>query len=142
MDSTGLTRLVAELLYAVQALAGYAGPAQAPLVEFLPQVELRAMACDGTCDIRGWYAGGSTIYLDDRLDPAGNLWDRGILVHEIVHYVQELAGAFGASPTCQRWLEREHEAYALQRRWLRANRPTAPPPSYARFPRISIDCDG
>ncbi len=141
MNSTVLTRLIAELLYAVQVLTGYPGPAEAPRVEFVPHLQLEQMACEGRCDIRGWYPGGSTIYLDDRLDPIDSVWDRSILVHEIVHYVQERAGAFGQLPTCRRWLEREDQAYALQRQWLRANRPSGPPPGYTRFPRITIDCD-
>jgi hypothetical protein len=141
VESTGIARLIAELLTVVQALTGYTGPAQAPVVELVAHVELQEMACEGTCEVRGWYAGGSTIYLDDRLDPENNMWDRGILVHEIVHYLQEQDGAFGIVPTCRRWLEREEEAYAAQRQWLRANRPNGPPPRYARFPRITIDCD-
>lgn len=132
--------MTAELLVVVQALTGYPGPAQAPVVEFIPHVELQEMACEGTCEVRGWYAGGSTIYLDDRLDPENNMWDRGILVHELTHYLQEQDSAFGAVPTCRRWLEREGEAYAMQRQWLRVNLPNGPPPRYARFPRIAIEC--
>jgi len=98
------------------------------------------MACTEQCEVLGWYAGGSTIYLDDRLDPLGNMWDRGIVVHEIVHYLQEEAGAFDALAACRRWLEREDEAFAVQRQWLRANHPNRPPPRYAQFPRIAVNC--
>ena len=141
MNSTGIARLIAELLIAVQAISGYPGPAEAPVVELVAHVELQEMACEGPCEVRGWYAGGSTIYLDDRLDSENNMWDRGILVHELVHYLQEQSGAYGAIPTCRRWLEREEEAYAVQQQWLRANHPKGPPPRYARFPRIALDCD-
>lgn len=141
MVSQNFAQLLAKLLTMAMALTGYSGPAQPPAVEFVPHVELREMACEGPCNIRGWYAGGSTIYLDDRLDLEDSLWDRGIVVHEMVHYLQEQSGAFGVAPTCQRWLEREEEAYAVQRQWLRSNRPRTPLPDYARFPRITIDCD-
>lgn len=133
--------MVSVLLTVVPALAGYPAPAQTPVVEFIAQAELQKMACEGPCQVYGWYAGGSTIYLDDRLDPETSMWDRGIVVHELVHYLQEQEGAFGAIPTCQRWIEREKEAYAVQRQWLGSNPPNGPPPNYARFPRISINCD-
>ena len=139
--SLGITQLISDLLYAVQALAGYSAPVQTPAVEFVPHLTLEEMACEGHCDIRGWYAGGGTIYLDDHLDPANNLWDRSIVVHEMVHYLQDRAGAFGAVPTCRRWIEREEEAYAVQRRWLRKNPPRRPAPVYARFSRMIVDCD-
>lgn len=142
MESLGIARLIAELLIAVPALTGYPAPTQAPIVELIPHVELQEMACEGPCEIRGWYPGGSTIYLDDRLDPDTSMWDRSIVVHELVHYLQEQDGAFGAVPTCQRWFDREEEAYTVQRQWLLANFPKRPRPDYARFPRISIDCGG
>lgn len=141
MVSQSFVHLLAELLTAVIALAGYPDPARAPVVEFVPHIELQEMACESPCNVRGWYAGGSTIYLDDRLDPENNRWDRSIVVHEFVHYLQEQSGAFGVAPTCQRWLEREEEAYAVQRQWLLANRPRKPQPGYARLPRFVIDCD-
>lgn len=141
MGSAGIARLIADLLYVVQAIAAYPNPARPPLVKFVSHVELQEMACEAACDIRGWYAGGSTIYLDDGLDPENSLWDRSILVHEMVHYLQDQAGAFGSLATCQRWLEREDEAYAVQHEWLRANPPGGPPPAYARFPRIVVDCE-
>lgn len=141
MDLPGIAGLIAKLLVTVQALTGYPGSTRAPVVAFIPHVELRGMAREGPCEIRGWYAGGSTIYLDDRLDPEANKWDRSIVVHELVHYLQEQDGAFGAVPTCQRWLEREEEAYTVQQQWLLANFPIGPPPRYARFPRMAIDCD-
>lgn len=141
MASPDLARLIIELLYTVQVLTGYPAPAQIPLVEFVPHAALEEMGCEGQCDIRGLYAGGATIYLDDRLRPETDMWDRSILVHEIVHYYQERAGAFGAHPTCRRWREREGEAYRVQREWQRINPPDSPRPIHARFPRIVVDCD-
>lgn len=141
MASTTIIRLIADLLHVVNALAGYPEPSQLPLVEFVSHARLEAMACEEPCEVRGWYAGGSTIFLDDRLDPQANMWDRGIVVHEIVHYLQDEAGAFGTLSACQRWVEREAEAFDVQRQWLQANPPNRPPPRYARFPRIAVDCN-
>lgn len=141
MDSSSVGRLVAELLTIAQAITGYPDPAQVPEVAFVPHDRLQEMACERPCEIRGWFAGGSTIYLDERLDPAMSKWDRSVLVHEIVHYLQDQDGAFGPVATCQRWLEREKEAYDVQYQWLRANLPAGPPPEYVRIPPVSIDCD-
>ena len=68
--------------------------------------------------IHGWYPNGRTIYLDDRLRPKQDVWARGILLHELVHYVQQESGAFGDLSPCEKWSSRERDAYDNQLRWL------------------------
>lgn len=41
-----------------------------------------------------------------------------ILLHEVVHHVQEKTGRFGLIPSCDRNLLREVEAYRTQAMWL------------------------
>jgi len=113
-----LQELVTHLLMAAHAYTGYDLPAESPEVRFVPQVEIRQMACDRPCKVYGWYPHGKTIYLDDRLDPVHDVAARGILLHELVHYLQQSAGAFETSSACRNWADREREAYMVQGRWL------------------------
>jgi len=140
VESPDLTLMVVQLMAALHGLTGHPVPATAPAVEFVPQATLAEMACGHPCQVRGWYGGKMVVYLDDRLSPRNNLWDRGILAHELVHYMQEQDGAFGVTPTCARWLEREREAYDAQRDWLLANRPPDARPGFARFPPLHAQC--
>ena len=75
----------------------------------------------------GWYAGGTEIYIDERLDPEKNLLASSIVVHEMVHYLQSVARgddtvrngvAFGATPSCEQFLHWEYEAYGAQREYI------------------------
>lgn len=124
-----------ELLVAAQLMSGYPAPAGPPAVEFVAPAEIQEKACGRPCGVLGWYEHGSSIYLDRRLDPKNDIRARAILVHELVHYLQEENGAFGIPPTCERWVAREREAYTIQFRWLRETYPDTavrmrrPPPA-------------
>ncbi len=117
MDAAVLAKLVAELLVAIHLLAGFDLPSEPPEVVFVPHGLLQEKACSGPCEVYGWFPPGRTIYLDDRLDPVRDIAARGILVHELVHYLQQEAGTFRASGGCRTWLERERQAYDIQIRW-------------------------
>jgi len=119
MDSLG--KLVMELLLAVQVLTGYDAPAVAPEVVFLPRAVLEREACGGSCEIYGWYPNGKVIYLEDRLDPLNNPMARAVLVHELVHYLQQESGAYGRPANCLDWLARERQAFDVQFRWMAQN---------------------
>jgi len=64
------------------------------------------------------YQPGEGIFLNERLKPETNLFDRSVLLHELVHYVQELNHERGDSRPCERWYYREIEAYAIQKSFL------------------------
>lgn len=127
--------LILELLVATQLIAGYPAPPAAPVVEFLTAEALQERACGEPCKVLGWYEHGSSIYLDESLYPLNTVRARAILVHEMVHYLQEDNGAFGVPRTCERWAAREQEAYTVQYRWLKEIHPRAvaqmgqPPPA-------------
>lgn len=118
MAGKGLGEIVADLLIFAQSVTGYAPPATPPEIVFLSHAQLEQRACDRPCDIYGWYPYGSTIYLDNRLDPVGNLASRAILLHELVHYLQQSVDAFSDKSDCIAWIGREREAYEVQARWL------------------------
>ena len=124
VDGTALSKLVGELLIAIHALTGHPLPARVPEVAFLPHAVLEQQVCGRPCAVYGWFPPGDTIYLDQRLDPLEDVYARGILLHELVHFLQQEEGAFAPPTSCQAWVEREREAFEVQLRWLAAQRAT------------------
>lgn len=117
-----LSEILASLLVYAQMATGYAAPSEAPEVVFLPHAELARTVCHEPCPIYGWYPRGRVIYLDARLDPNRDMEARGILLHELVHYLQYSTGAFTDDIECRNWAKRERQAYKVQGRWLLENR--------------------
>ena len=72
------------------------------------------------CAIKAWYKPGEGIILDESLHPETNMFDRSILLHELVHYVQDMSGYYGNADPCNRWFHRELNAYEIQNRYLGA----------------------
>ena len=56
-----------------------------------------------------------TIYLNEEFD-MHNPWDKGVLLHELLHYVIDMNGAVGKKFACMR--ETELEVYPLQEKYL------------------------
>jgi hypothetical protein len=120
--------LLAVLLSWAVTLSGYPAPSQPPEVVTVPHAFFVANACGGReCKVYGWYAGGKKIYLDERMDPQGQLLASSVVVHEMVHYLQGLSrnggvpakgAAFGELPSCADAIEMEREAYGVQREFL------------------------
>ncbi len=117
--------LVTALLDALPELSRYPRVTEPPTLVYLSSAELRSKACNSPCPVLAYYAGGREIYLDQSLNPLVSLFDRSILLHEMVHYMQaqqedEMHALEGAGPRvrCRVWYEREYEAYAVQQRFL------------------------
>ena len=111
--------LLAILMSWSVSLSGYARPGAAPEIVMAPHSYLVAEACGGhECQVLGWYPPGQKIFLDDRLDPADSLYASSIVVHEMVHFLQQQFGHFEEGFTCASALSRESEAYAVQREFL------------------------
>jgi hypothetical protein len=104
------------LLGYAATLAGYPVPAALPRVSFQPHSFFVEHVCQHTrsCPVLGWYDDTYTLYLDERLRDCRTAMCRGIVVHELVHYVQHVSGAYaeGCDP------RRENEAYAVQGAYL------------------------
>lgn len=139
MDGSALSALVAALMVAAELLSGFPTPADPPSLVAVERGELVARACRGPCGIRALFPPGRTIYVDaelvreldaDRIDTDGIrnvgagrigadvVFARSVVLHEIVHYLQQEGGAFTGLPACERWLARERQALFVQRRWL------------------------
>ncbi len=117
--------LVNALLDALPELSRFPRAGEPPTLVYLSSAELRAKACTAPCPVLAFYAGGREIYLDHSLNPLISLFDRSILLHEMVHYLQaqqpeEMRALEGAGPRmrCNIWYAREHEAYMVQQRFL------------------------
>lgn len=117
--------LIDALLDVLPTLSRYPRPAEPPRLVYLPTAQLRAQACSVPCPVLAYYAGGSEIFLDHSLNPLINLFDRSVLLHEMVHYLQaqqvdEVRAMASAGPRerCRLWHAREREAYAIQQNFL------------------------
>ncbi len=117
--------LIDALLDALPSLSRYPRPVEPPRLVYLPSAQLRAQACTVPCPVLAYYAGGRDIFLDHSLNPLISLFDRSILLHEMVHYLQaqqeeEMRTLESAGPRerCRIWYAREREAYAIQQNFL------------------------
>ena len=112
-------RLIGVLLSWTAQLSGYAYPSTAPQLERVQREYLVEHACGGDahCRVVAWYDDKNTIYLDDRVEDLEDPIVRSVIVHELVHYLQDLSGKFDALK-CEDQLTREREAYSVQRTYL------------------------
>lgn len=114
-----MSSLIAELFTAIHLLAGYAPPHAAPEIHRVAQAQIEEQFCHAPCAIRAVYDPALGVYLDEKLDVINNMFDRSILLHELVHHVQATSGRFDmGSSDCMRRNAAEREAYALQNRYL------------------------
>lgn len=95
-----------------------------PQIERIDSVTLGRWVCRGSCrqgdlEIKGVYHEG-VIYLSNSLS-SWTVWEQSMYVHEVVHYLQDLAGRtkMPEGYTCAQHVELETEAYTLQNNWLK-----------------------
>lgn len=111
--------LLPELMNALKRLANYPVPETLPKVHRAPHAKIEEIACGRPCPALGAYLPGEGIYLDEALQPETNVFARSVLLHELVHYVQDVSARWLKSgELCDRWFRREKEAYAIQERFL------------------------
>jgi len=129
--------LIAVLLSWASSLSGYPYPDSRPQVEYREQEFFQQHACAEVknCRVAAWYDNDGTIFLDTRLADLEDPMIRSVVVHELVHYLQDLSGEFGTGD-CREQVQREQHAYAVQRTYLNriAGRFTATYPIYAPCP--------
>jgi hypothetical protein len=113
-----LDQVVKQLTRAIDRLARYRVPKDPPEIYRIPHAELENYVCGTHCAIRAWYKPGDGIFLDDSLQPETNLFHRSILLHELVHYFQDMSGEYANMDACERWFHRELDAYTVQNRYL------------------------
>tara|TARA_B100000287_G_C20138921_1_gene585379 strand:+ start:99 stop:545 length:447 start_codon:yes stop_codon:yes gene_type:complete len=86
-----INELILALLLWITSNSNYTIPQKDINVEFIQQTELSKLACGRDCEILAYtpLEPKYKIYLSDKLDPNNNVCDRGILLHEIIHVLQE-----------------------------------------------------
>ncbi|PWT71942.1 MAG: hypothetical protein C5B46_07560 [Proteobacteria bacterium] len=120
MNATDLAQLIAELLAAIHVLAGYPIPDAAPSVRLAPLSEMQSLVCRGPCQVRGFYTQQHGVVVNEALDLTHDAAARSVLLHELVHYLQQLNKKFDRLPSrCGQWFARESEAYEIQNAYLR-----------------------
>ena len=118
VDVLSQGELMPALVSALDQLSKYHRPVALPEIIRVSHERIEAMVCNAKCGALAAYRPGEGIYLDERLQPETNLFDRSVLLHELVHYVQDMSDEHGDMRPCMRWYQREQEAYAIQKIFL------------------------
>ncbi|MCW5624769.1 MAG: hypothetical protein KIT73_08650 [Burkholderiales bacterium] len=116
-----LAELTRQLVKTAVHLSKYRPPEAMPMVTRIPRADLERRACGSSaarCGVSAVYESERGILMAEDLRPETNLFHRSILLHEIVHYLQDVSHELAAAVVCERWYQREQEAYALQNRYL------------------------
>jgi hypothetical protein len=122
VEGEDLVSLVSDLFAVISSLSTYPQPYHLPPVQMKPAAELQQMVCSGPCQLRGFYIPRKGVFLSDALDVNHDVVARSVLLHELVHHVQEVSGRFESIENpCDRWWAREREAYEIQNAYLRDN---------------------
>lgn len=118
LRTTDLNALAKSLLSEIEHLSRYWASKQVPPISMVSQDEINRIVCKKPCAVRAAYIPDRGVLLVDTLDPVNDELDRSILVHELVHFLQEINNRYSELTPCKRWFQREHEAYAVQNQYL------------------------
>jgi hypothetical protein len=113
-----MPELVDSLLDTIARMSNYRKPDFMPRVSKVSRAEIESTVCSGPCAVKAWHLPEAGIFIDDSLTPETDLVHRSILLHELVHFLQEVNGEGASMDQCSRWLHREREAYWLQNQYL------------------------
>lgn len=124
------------LSWAVQ-LSGYEAPAEPPRLEYrLHDFFVEEVCGNRECRVVGWYNDQGVVYVDERLRYSATSFARSLVVHELVHYLQDQSGRFDTF-SCEDSRQREREAYSVQSTYLlhlgNAVNPMRPHPTACRY---------
>ena len=113
----GSTTIAVLLSWAIQ-LSGYPAPGVSPIIQYEPHRFFVAHACGGKeCKVVGWYNDSNVIYIDERHRDDESTFAASLVVHELVHFLQNGSGKFD-SLSCEDSLVREREAYRVQNAYI------------------------
>jgi hypothetical protein len=112
-----MDHLVPALLQAIDHLSKYEMPEHLPAVHRASHAKVEQLACGKACAALAAYRPGEGIYIDQALRPETDIFARSVL-HELVHYLQDISHELASLRLCERWYRREQEAYAIQKRFL------------------------
>ena len=113
-----MSHLLPALMDAVDYLSKYSVPDELPPIHRVPHTQIEQLACGSPCAALAVYQPGEGIYMDESLKPESNIFARSVLLHELVHYVQDVSNELASARPCERWYRREQEAYAIQKHFL------------------------
>lgn len=120
-----MQELINGLLVWAVTLTGYQQPVDLPVVEAVSHQQLVETLCaDQFCTAVAYYdTDTQIIYYDERMQLEQDQSARGFIVHEMVHYLQDLNGQLvPAEMSCEQRIEKEKEAYRVQQYFLREHR--------------------
>ena len=91
-----INELIVALLLWITSHTEYKNPIKYPSIEFIEQKELSQLACKIDCEILAYtpIEPKYKIFLSNTLDPLNDVCHRAILMHEIIHVLQEEQGVF------------------------------------------------
>ena len=92
-----LNELILALMLWITSNTNYIEPKQVPEVEFIEQEKLSEIACKNrSCEIMAYtpITPKYKIYLSNELKPMTDVCHRAILMHEIIHVIQEDQNVF------------------------------------------------
>jgi hypothetical protein len=91
-----INELIVALLLWITSHTEYKNPIKYPSIEFVEQKELSELACKMDCEILAYtpIEPKYKIFLSNTLDPLNDVCHRAILMHEIIHVLQEEQGVF------------------------------------------------
>ena len=91
-----INELIVALLFWITSHTDYKNPIKYPAVEFIEQKKLSQLACKTDCEILAYtpLEPKYKIFLSNKLDPLNDICHRGILMHEIIHVLQEEQAVF------------------------------------------------
>ena len=112
--------LLPSLMEAIERLSKYTIPDSLPLVHRVPHEKIEELACGGDrcAALAAYRSGEGVVYIDEALEPETDVFARSVLLHELVHYVQDFSDELVDAEPCRRWSRREQRAYAIQMRFL------------------------
>lgn len=124
-----MNALFAALLHAAATLTGYTDPGALPAIKPATQAELIAIMCPKTlkCPAPTAVYVKRTVYYEERLNLEDE-YNRSIIVHEMVHYLQATNGWLATS--CDSLMLHEDQAYRVQYRYLLAHNIDRPAVQY------------
>ena len=123
MEMSTLSSLVVELFTSIQLLAGYPAPKVLPEIHVVPHQEIEQRFCAGPCRVMAFYDPAQGVFIDDSLDIQSDLFARSILLHELVHQLQNASGKFDTiANRCAQHSLKESDAYEIQNRYLASMR--------------------
>jgi hypothetical protein len=117
-SAQSLTQVAQQLIEIIATLSDYRVTFDLPPLFEIPQHMLEAKVCDQPCNVSAAYIPREGIYLAANLNPMREPLDRAVLLHELVHYLQQGHRKFAHLSGCARERAKEEEAYAIQNAYL------------------------